>query len=127
MPSRKYDTWTVIAIAWAIAILLLVFMWSAFALDSPKWGHDAETSQWFKSLKNSSGTLCCDYVDGTRIEDPEDYTRNDDGSYDVKIEGKMLHVTPDRVLKGSNRVGYAIIWIQKGQGNVWCFLPGAEL
>ena len=39
---------------------LLLAMYScviprAHAFDSPKWGHDAATSEWFLSLKDSSG------------------------------------------------------------------------
>ena len=96
--------------------------------DSSKWGHDPDTSNWFKSLKNGNGTPCCDYADGTRLEDPGDYKRNDDGSYEVNVDGQWLHVEKERVLQGSNRVGYAILWRMVGPPHtVWCFLPGVEL
>lgn len=95
---------------------------------SSKWGHDPDTSQWFRSLKNGNGTPCCDYADGTRLEDPDDYKRNDDGSYDVKADGQVFHVDSTRIIKGSNRVGYAILWRQNTPPHtVWCFLPGSEL
>ena len=93
---------------------------------SEKWGHDPDTSAWFKSLKNQLGTPCCDYADGTRIEDP-DYRENDDGSYEVNVpeRGGWKHVDRDRVVRATNRIGYAVIWWSKGSENPWCFMPGA--
>ena len=106
-------------------LILLAFVSVAVAKDNGQWGQDPETSQWFRGLKNSNGTPCCDYADGTRLEDPGDYTQNDDGSYEVKIEGEWLHVDASRVLRGTNRVGYAIIWRMPGPPHtIWCFLPG---
>ena len=54
----------------------------ADAFDSPKWGHDAATSEWFRSLKNSRGESSCDYVDGVRLEAPE-WRELEDHSYEV--------------------------------------------
>ena len=42
----------------------------ALAVDNGQWGHDPATSEWFRNLRNPAGGLCCDYVDGARIEDP---------------------------------------------------------
>ena len=131
MSSSHRDTWKVVAIVWAIAIILMLLTWAVRAYaqgDASKWGHDPATSQWFQSLKNGNGTPCCDYADGTRLEDPGDYRRNDDGSYEVSVDGVWTHVGADRVLKGTNRVGYAILWRQNGPpGTIWCFLPGSLL
>lgn len=106
-------------------LMIMVMVAASLARDNGQWGHDEETSQWFKSLKNEKGMPCCDYVDGFRIEDPGDYRRNDDGSYEVTIGKDTIHVTPDKVLKGTNRVGYAIIWRSPANGSVYCFLPGS--
>ena len=106
------------------ALILFMFTVPALSKDNGQWNLDPETSQWFRSLKNGNGTPCCDMTDGSRIEDPGDYIANDDGSYEVKVEGEWQHVEANRVLKGSNRVGYAILWRMPGPPHtIWCFLP----
>jgi hypothetical protein len=97
----------------------------AHAFDSSKWGHDAATSEWFRSLKNSRGESCCDYDDGVRLEDPE-WRELKDHSFEVFSRGKWNKIPPNRVLKGTNRVGYAILWWPKAWDNPTCFLPGPE-
>jgi len=107
---------------------LLLAMYScviprAHAFDSPKWGHDAATSEWFRSLKNSRGESCCDYADGVRLEAP-DWRQLEDHSFEVFARNKWNKIPP--VLKGTNRVGYAILWWPRAWDNPTCFLPGAE-
>jgi hypothetical protein len=97
----------------------------AHAFDSSKWGHDAATSEWFRSLKNSSGESCCDYADGVRLEAPE-WRELEDHSFEVFAREKWNKIPPWRVLKGTSRVGYAILWWPKAFDNPTCFLPGAE-
>ena len=97
----------------------------AHAFDSSKWGHDAATSEWFLSLKDSSGQSCCDYADGVRLEAPE-WRRLEDNSFEVFARGKWIKILPGRVLNGTNKVGYAILWWPKAWDNPSCFLPGAE-
>jgi len=109
---------------------LLLAMYScviprAHAFDSPKWGHDAATSEWFRSLKNSRGESCCDYADGVRLEAP-DWRQLEDHSFEVFARNKWNKIPPNRVLKGTNRVGYAILWWPRAWDNPTCFLPGAE-
>ena len=104
---------------------LLAFCASAHAAgDAGKWGHDPATSEWFKGLKDKHGFPCCDYVDGTRIEDP-DWKENEDGSYEVRLGAEVLTIPPDKIVDGANRVGYAILW-RSPAGMVYCFLPGAR-
>jgi hypothetical protein len=103
---------------------------AAFAFDSEKWGHDPETSAWFESLHNSHGTSCCDYADGVRLEDPNWFEAGG-GEYAVFAQrpgerGKWITVPADRVLTGTNRVGYAILWWPHGWPEPSCFLPGAR-
>ena len=105
-----------------LASLAFILAFPAIAAD---WGHDDATSTWFRSLHDSRGFPCCDYVDGTRVEDPDDYTRNEDGSYDVRVAGDVIHVPEFKVLQGSNRVGYAILWHHGA--NAYCFLPGSAI
>jgi hypothetical protein len=92
---------------------------------SEKWGHDEDTSAWFRSLHNSYGTSCCDYVDGMRIDDV-DYVENPDGSYEVHARDQWKHIEKERVLHGTNKVGYAILWWGRGNDTPYCFLPGAR-
>ena len=92
---------------------------------SSKWGHDPATSEWFLSLKDSSGQSCCDYADGVRLEAPE-WRRLEDNSFEVFARGKWTKILPGRVLNGTNKVGYAILWWPKAWDNPSCFLPGAE-
>lgn len=113
--------------AFAIAVVFIVLgtarVWSAGS--SEKWGHDPATSQWFRNLRSPRGFPCCDYADGTRIEDP-DYMENDDGSYEVNARGGWVHIDKERVVDGTNRVGYAILWWGMGSPQPYCFLPGSR-
>jgi hypothetical protein len=115
------------AISLMSALLLAMFFCviRAHAFDSPKWGHDAATSEWFRSLKNSRGESCCDYADGVRLEAP-DWRELADHSFEVFAREKWNKIPPNRVLKGTNRVGYAILWWPRAWDNPTCFLPGAE-
>ncbi len=116
-----------VIIAVAIAMLLLVLGMRAHAAgDAQKWGHDSETSDWFRNLHNPGGFPCCDYADGNRIEDP-DYSENEDGSYEVNVAGRgSVHVPKEKVVTATNRVGYAIIWWNPSAPDPYCFLPGAR-
>lgn len=106
-----------------VAALLIPLRSSAF--DSEKWGHDDATREWFKSLKSPIGIPCCDYSDGTRVEAP-DYTENNDGSFEVFVWGRWVHVAKDHVVSASNRIGYAVLWGNAGIDTVYCFMPGAR-
>ena len=112
-----------------LALILLHFLvWSpaaALAFDSEKWGADAATRQWFKSLRNGNGLSCCDYVDGVRIDDP-DWRELTDGGAEVFAKGTWHVIPPEKVLKGTNRVGYPILWWPEHWPEPSCFLPGAK-
>lgn len=97
----------------------------SLAKDTGQWGHDPETSEWFRSLHNDYGMSCCDYADGVRIEDPEWFDAGG-GDYAVFARDKWQTVSKDRVLKGSNRIGYAILWWPLGTEMPTCFLPGGR-
>jgi hypothetical protein len=100
----------------------------SLAVDNGQWGNvDPATREWFKGLKSPLGTPCCDFADGNRIDDP-DYKENDDGSYEVNVpeHGGWHHVTKDRIVTATNRIGYAVIWWGKGSTEPYCFLPGAR-
>lgn len=112
---------------YALTTALIIFsIEPALAFDSQKWAQvDQSTRDWFKGLRSPSGFPCCDFADGNRVEDP-DWRQNEDGSYSVIWEGEWRQVPPERVLTGTNRVGYAILWWHKGVDNPYCFLPGAR-
>jgi hypothetical protein len=109
----------------ALALAAFAFANGAWPRDNGKWGHDPETSAWFKSLKNQIGIPCCDYADGTRIEDPE-WKENDDGSYTVFAKGEWHTISRPRVVTGTNRIGYAILWWPAYWPEPSCFLPGVR-
>jgi hypothetical protein len=112
--------------AFVVMVALAAMSAPGFAAGpSEKWGHDPDTSEWFKSLKNPQGFPCCDYTDGTRIEDP-DYRENDDGSYEVFAHAQWVHVDKEKIVTGTNRVGYAILWWSNAAPLPYCFLPGAR-
>lgn len=110
-----------------LALLTLSILTLSANAAGDNWGHDPDTSAWFKALKSPKGMPCCDYADGNRVEDP-DYIENPDGSYEVNVpsHGGWKHVDKDRVVDGTNRVGYAIIWWSKYAPDPYCFLPGAR-
>lgn len=96
------------------------------ARDLGQWGNvDPATREWFKSLHNEYGTSCCDLTDGSRV-DGVDYVENADGTYDVYYDNDWHHVVKERILRGTNKVGYAIIWRLRGAEEPYCFLPGAR-
>lgn len=108
------------------AALVAVFLCApALAFDSEKWGHDAATSQWFKSLRAPTGIPCCDYADGVRLEDPE-WRESQDGTYSVFAKGKWWAIDKDHIVTAPNRVGYAILWWPEHWDHPSCFLPGAR-
>jgi len=128
MTTHRHDVrllvWImIVAICIAVALLLLAVT-RGFSAGGP-WNHDAETSEWFKSLRNSIGVPCCEDNHAIHL-DPDDYVRNDDGSYTVTVDGKKETVDAGRIIKGKNRVGYAILW-RLPNGTTTCFMPGSDI
>lgn len=99
---------------------------SALAFDGQKWSSvDADTRTWFESLRNGEGTSCCGSTDGVRVEDPE-WRQLPDGTYEVMARGSWHSIRADHVLRGTNRVGYAILWWPPSMAEPTCFLPGTR-
>ncbi len=107
----------------AAAFAAFAFLDGAYARDTGQWGHSKEISDWFKSLRNGNGHSCCDSVDGTRVDGP-DWEELDDGSARVFAKGEWHVIPPEKVLKGTNRVGYPILWWPEHWPEPSCFLPG---
>jgi hypothetical protein len=84
---------------------------------------DAQTRAWFKSLTNIKGEVCCDVADGHRIEDPD--WKVESAGYAVRVSRTWSPVDPAQVVKGTNRLGYAIVWLWPvGSSKIRCFMPG---
>jgi hypothetical protein len=109
----------------AIATLLLAL--PAGARDLGQWSHvDPKTREWFRGLTNSASQVCCDEADGQRVEDPN-WRIESDGSYSVAINGQRTKVPPELLVKGGNRVGFAIVWLWPPyKPELRCFMPGTE-
>jgi hypothetical protein len=85
---------------------------------------------WINDLTDDKGIPCCATADGTA---PQDFTWDIAANrYRVKIDGEWLDVPDSAVIKGPNRVGHAIVWVDyddpiydlKPIISVRCFLPG---
>jgi hypothetical protein len=112
------------AVAGVVATLTIATS-PAPGFDSQKWGDDAVTREWFRSLRSAVGIPCCDYADGVRIEDP-DWRENEDGSYSVFARGGWQRIEKNQLVPGRNRIGYAILWWPEHWDHPSCFLPGAR-
>lgn len=84
----------------------------------------AETRQWFRGLTNQLGEVCCDEADGRRVDDP-DWGVNGKG-YWVAVNGHPQDVPPELIVRGQNRMGYAVAWFYPPSApKLRCFMPGA--
>jgi hypothetical protein len=111
-----------------ILLSLLAFSAVSEARDYGQYDNVApETKSWIESLKNAHGLSCCATADGYQPDDVEwDMTGN---HYRVKIENRWIVVPDSAVIKGTNRIGHAIVWLDgyvdsDGSRSVRCFLPG---
>jgi hypothetical protein len=90
-----------------------------------------EIKAWIETLTDQRGIGCCATADGLRLREIAwDITAN---SYRVKVGTQWLFVPDEAVIKGPNRLGYAVAWLEydwdinSGEMtlSVRCFLPGA--
>lgn len=111
-----------------VPTLVLVLACSAApARDAGQFDQaDPDTRSWFRGLRDGNGMGCCDFADGTRLEDP-DWRIETDGTYAVRIDGAWQAVPADAVVKDRNRIGYPVVWTYFANGRrvVRCFMPGA--
>jgi hypothetical protein len=89
-----------------------------------------EIRTWIESLADGKGVPCCATADGAV---PEEFTWDIGANhYRVKVYGKWVTVPDAAVIKGSNRLGHAVVWIAYDDPvfesepilSVRCFLPG---
>lgn len=133
MPSiRRVDRQALCAI-WIIlsGITVLILSLFAAAFVVPAHGRDltgqyaqSPNSEWIKSLRNKSGTPCCDVADGHRLEDV-DWRGEPDGTYSVRIDGNWVKLSQDQILTEPNKIGVTMVWVYMGR--VTCFLAGAGI
>jgi len=89
-----------------------------------------EIKIWIEALTDQNGIGCCANADGIKPEVTSwDVT---EGAYRVKVGKQWLFVPEDAVVKGPNRLGYAVVWLENdwdintGEMTTFvrCFLPG---
>jgi uncharacterized protein YPO0396 len=103
---------------------------------------DHETQDWVKELRNKFGSPCCDTADGFPVEvDGWDMAGTvDDTSgmtaweasdarsgYRVRLADGKWHDVPNFALidPKTNKLGYAVVWLNPMSLTVRCFLPGS--
>ena len=82
--------------------------------------------EWISGLTDQRGGNCCDYADGTRLEDPD--WEYDGTTYKVRLDAMWYEVPEKAIVRDTNRLGFAIVWRYRDSDNDWrirCFLPGA--
>jgi hypothetical protein len=90
-----------------------------------------EIKVWIEALTDQYGIGCCATADGFR---PREIAWNiTASSYRVKVGTQWLDVPDEAVVKGPNRLGYAVAWLEydwdintgEMTPSIRCFLPGA--
>lgn len=107
-----------------LAHAMLIVVAPALARDDGRYAQSPH-KQWFDSLKNQLGSMCCTNADGQRVEDP-DWEFNGT-SYRVRLNGQWHDVDPRLVVTATNVVGFAVVWPYMDQDKVLirCFMPGS--
>ena len=107
-------------------IFMMATLCGANARDLGQYSHvSPEVRACFKALHDKGGYSCCDFADGTRLEDP-DWRADEEGGHSVRLEDGAWHkVPPAADIAGSATpcVSYPIVW--RMHGRIVCFLPGA--
>jgi hypothetical protein len=119
-----------------IAIAICIFIASAAKsdgrADNGRYANVAKgISTWIESLTDTSGVGCCATADGLRPQAIDwDMAGN---HFRVKVAGWWIGVPDSAVIRGPNRLGYAVAWLERDWDidtgemtmRVRCFLPGA--
>jgi hypothetical protein len=82
------------------------------------------TKSWIESLTDKAGIPCCATADGF-VPDAIAWEMGPN-HYRVKVYGAWLVVPDAAVIKGPNRLGHAVVWVDAADEimAVRCFLPG---
>lgn len=83
--------------------------------------------EWFDAQLNANGNSCCLSADAHAYSG--DYTLNADGSVDIDVNGKPLHIEAYKVINTPEPPGMnmTIIWFSGAEpvpGTTYCFHPG---
>lgn len=114
-----------------VALWLVLFIAISQASGTAKHRQvSPEIERWIKALADQNGIGCCATADGLK---PQKISWDiAEGAYRVKVGKQWLFVPDEAVVKGPNRLGYAVVWLESdwdiGTGEkttfVRCFLPG---
>ena len=116
-------TYSYLAISVALGILL--FAAASQARNYGQYGNlSPAVRTWIESLTDNLHVPCCAIADGSV---PEAWEMQKD-HYRVKIYGEWLVVPDMAVIKGPNRLGHAVVWVDESEDmlGVRCFLPGPQ-
>jgi hypothetical protein len=124
-------------------VAMLVVAVAAIFLSAPAYAHDherADLDEWFKALKNSQGTPCCDDTEAKHVANVDWQAACEKGTgechYQVFLVKRWWNVPDDAVLKSPNLDGKTLVWPlyywidgkpENGISSVFirCFMPGA--
>lgn len=114
----------------ALSALLVLLLSScagqpAFARDDGRYAQvDPLIKRWIEGLTDDQGRGCCASSDGFRPEEVEWDTAGN--HYRVRINGAWFEVVDGAVIKGPNKLGFAMVWyyLDAGVVKIRCFLPG---
>jgi hypothetical protein len=113
------------------ALFLCLPLATSQARDTDHGQVRSEIEAWIETLTDQHGVGCCATADGLRPREIAwDITAS---SYRVKVGTQWLFVPDEAVIKGPNRLGYAVAWLEYDWDidsgaktiSVRCFLPGA--
>lgn len=115
---------------WRAAVVFSIIAFSAVsqARDRGQYKNvQPEIKTWIEGLRDAYGVSCCATADGQLPEAVEWHMAGN--HYRVKVENSWIVVPDSAVIKGANRIGYAIVWLYgaedwDGSRIVRCFLPG---
>lgn len=104
----------------------LAFIATAAAHDEQHSQYSPETLQWFKTLTNQAGQLCCNGLDSVT---PHGWRLGGQG-YEVQLHpgAPWLAVPAQAMVRQPNLLNEVHVWpVFDAMGNVWfrCFMPGA--
>jgi len=122
--GRRERIGIIVALATFAAMALLAQAQLAQARDDGRYRQSANR-EWFRTLTNQYGIMCCDEADGMRLDDPD--WEFDGQSYRVRVEGSWMPVPSTAIVRQSNKMNYAVVWLWKDEGHlrVGCFMAGS--
>jgi hypothetical protein len=108
-----------------VALCTLSFAASSAARDNGQYANVSSTiKSWIESLKDENNIPCCATADGFV---PSGIVWEIGANhYRVKVFGEWLVVPTSAVIKGPNRLGHAVVWVDASDETITvrCFLPG---